>query len=109
MLMIAVLSLFVLSSCSKDDDEIGGSSLVGTKWTVTKLGTKYILEFTSKTECQSYEADANNNYTNYLHTATYIYDGNTVKSQDKKLFFMYPILTTWIIGILRTQRFLVTL
>ena len=92
--MIAVLSLFVSPSCSKDDDVVGGSSLVGTKWTVTKLGTKYVLEFTSKTECQSYEADVNNNYTNNLHTATYTYDGNTVKFQEKKLFFMYPILNT---------------
>ena len=95
--MIAVLSLFVSSSCSKDDDVVGGSSLVGTKWTVTKLGTKYVLEFTSKTECQSYEADVNNNYTNNLHTATYTYEtdkyGDEIKVvhvKDNGIGWWYP-------------------
>lgn len=84
-MMLAMLSLAFVS-CG-DDEESQASSLIGTKWTVTYLSTKYIVEFTSATDVISYEADANNNYVNYLHEDKYIISGNKVTFASRKLFF----------------------
>lgn len=85
-------SLCIFSSCSKDDDQEQSPSeetkLVGTKWTITYLGTKYIVEFKSDTDVCSYEADINNNYTNYLHEGKYTFDGKNITFTDKKNYFM---------------------
>ena len=87
-LMAAMLSVG-FTSCGSDDDEDDPSlSLVGTKWTVTYLSTKYVVEFTSNTDVISYEADANNNYVNYLHEDKYTISGNKVTFAGGKLFFM---------------------
>ena len=80
--MLCVIGCGLITSCSKSND------LVGTKWTVTYMSTKYIVEFTSETDVVSYEADANNNYVNYLHEDTYSVSGNRVTFTDNKLFFM---------------------
>lgn len=87
-LMVAMLSVGFTSCGSDDDDDDSSLSLVGTKWTVTYLSTKYIVEFTSNTDVISYEADANNNYVNYLHEDKYTITGNKVTFASDKLFFM---------------------
>ena len=87
-LMVAMLCVG-FTSCGSDDEEDEPSlSLVGTKWTVTYMSTKYIVEFTSNTDVISYEADVNNNYVNYLHEDKYTLLGNKVTFTGGKLFFM---------------------
>ena len=88
-MMVAMLSFGFVSCSSNDDDEEdnGSSSLVGTKWTVTYLGDKYIVEFTSNTDVIQYEADANNNYTGYMHEDKYTLTGNVVTFTNQKLYF----------------------
>lgn len=81
-MLLCILGCSFFTSCSKDND------LVGTKWTITYMDTKYIVEFTSKTDVVSYEADANNNYVNYLHEDTYTLSGDRVTFTNNKLFFM---------------------
>ena len=87
-LMVAMLSVGFTSCGSDGDDDDPSLSLVGTKWTVTYLSTKYVVEFTSNTDVISYEADANNNYVNYLHEDKYTITGNKITFAGGKLFFM---------------------
>lgn len=88
-MMVAMLGVSFVSCSSADDDETSPkSSLVGTKWTVTYLSTKYIVEFTTATDVISYEADANNNYVNYMHEDKYTVSGNKVTFSNGSLFFM---------------------
>ena len=65
---ISFLSLILFSllfvSCGEVEKE--EDTLIGSKWTVTYLSYKYILEFTSATNARFFEADENNNYKNYL-------------------------------------------
>lgn len=52
------------------------NDLVGTKWSVTYIGTRYVMEFTSNKDVRMYEADENYNYENYLHEDVYSRNGN---------------------------------
>lgn len=86
---ITFLSLILFSllfvSCGEVEKE--EDTLIGSKWTVTFLSYKYIIEFTSATNARFFEADENNNYKNYLQEGTYSYaDGNVTFGADEKLF-----------------------
>ena len=83
--LMAALLCLPLVSCEKDDIDSNKDSLVGTKWTMTYLGDKYVVEFTSKTDVRSYEADDNYNFSNYLHEDTYSYKNGMVTFDSGKL------------------------
>lgn len=84
--MVAMLSVN-FTACSSDDGEDTFSSLVGTKWTITYLGDKYIIEFTSNSDVIQYEADANNTYTGNMHEDKYTLSGNVVTFAKQNLYF----------------------
>ena len=83
--LMAALLCMPMVSCEKDDIDSNKGSLVGTKWTMTYLGDKYVVEFTSKTDVRSYEADDNYNFSNYLHEDTYSYKNGMVTFDSGKL------------------------
>ena len=84
--LMAALLCMPMVSCEKDDIDSNKDSLVGTKWTMTYLGDKYIVEFTSKKDVRCYEADDNYNFSNYLHEDTYSYTDGKVTFDSGKLF-----------------------
>lgn len=89
MLVLFLCANAIFLSCSKDDDDTQ-TSLIGTKWTITYLGDKYVCEFTTKDDVILYEADANGNYENYLKEDKYSFDGTKVVFKNKKLY-----MTDW--------------
>ncbi|MFR9668997.1 MAG: hypothetical protein SNJ33_04505 [Rikenellaceae bacterium] len=77
--LFAILSIVLLSSCSKDDE---GSNLDGTKW-VTSYGTKYyiVLEF-SNNKVYGYFADEDMLIYGSQTQSTYTMSGDDIVFQD---------------------------
>ena len=90
-LLLMVVFLPVLNSCSSDDEN--SPSLTGTKWTSTINDKKYILEFSSGSEVLLYEADINNNYVDNLDKGNYSFDKNTVNFNESISLSYSPTLS----------------
>ena len=72
-LLIILTTIVSLVACEKSN-----ASLVGTKWTYGFNSSTYVMEFTSKTDVRTYEADNNYNFKGSLTEGEYNYSNGKI-------------------------------
>lgn len=70
---IIIAVILTLVGCEKSN-----ASLVGTKWTYEFNSSTYVMEFTSKTDVRTYEADNNYNFKGSLTEGEYNYSNGKI-------------------------------
>jgi hypothetical protein len=72
-IIIIIAAILALVGCEKSN-----ASLVGTKWTYQFNSSTYVMEFTSKTDVRTYEADNNYNFKGSLTEGEYNYSNGKI-------------------------------
>lgn len=72
-IVIIIAAILTLVGCEKNN-----ASLVGSKWIYEFNSSTYVMEFTSKNDVRTYEADSNYNFKDSLTEGEYNYSNGKI-------------------------------
>lgn len=90
-LLSLLITVFIIASCDKNDSG-NGKSLKGTQWTSSSGTEVYTMSFVSDTEVQVYTTDISGNPKYRIVTASYSFNGSSVKFPNYANMFVGSVM-----------------